>query len=146
MASTLALGPVHAAILARLRASAALLAVVPVARITDQPAATTMMPYVLVEMGDETPFNTMGGTVDSPKFGGVVGVRVRVVSQFRGDSEAALILDLVKSELDGRDLTVAGYPTAIVAFERADLLKDTVGSVVTRELVGTFSVTAHQSA
>jgi hypothetical protein len=45
-----------------------------------------------------------------------------------------------------RDLTVAGYPTAIVAFERADLLKDTVGSVVTRELVGTFSVTAHQSA
>jgi hypothetical protein len=101
MASTLALGPVHAAILARLRASVALLAVVPLARITDQPASTTAMPYVLVEMGDETPFNTMGGTVDSPKFGGVVGVRVRVVSQFRGDSEAALILDLVKSELDG---------------------------------------------
>lgn len=145
MASTLALGPVHAAILAKLKAAPALLAVVPVTRITDQPTGLTM-PYVLVEAGDETPFNTMGGTVDLPKWGGVVSVRVRIVSQFRGDSEAMLILNLAKMELDGRDLVVDGYPTAIVAFERADMLKDTVASVITRELVGTFSVTAHQSA
>lgn len=145
MASTLALGPVHAAILAKLRASAALIAVVPVANITDQPAAG-LTKFVVVESGDETPFNTMGGTVDHPKFGGVATVRVRAVSTFRGDSEVALMMNLIKSELDDQSLTVAGYPTAIVSFVRADLLRDTVNNVITRELVGTFNVTAHQSS
>lgn len=143
MASTLALGPVHAAILAKLKATAGLTAIVPAERVTDQPGTT--MPYVLVESADETPFNTMGGTVDLPKWGGVATVRVRVVSQFRGDSQVSLILSLIKGALDGQPLTVTDYPTAIVAFERADMLKDTVNNIVTRELVGTFSVTAHQS-
>lgn len=146
MASTLALGPVHAAILAKLKATPALTAIVPVARITDQPAAGTVMPYVLVEAGDETPFNTMGGTPDHPKWGGEATVRIRVVSQFRGDSEVLLIMNIIKGALDGQPLTVSAYPTAIVAFQRVDLLKDTVNNIVTRELVGTFVVTAHQSA
>lgn len=144
MPSTLALGPVHAAVLDRLKTTVSLTAVVPVARITDQPTGTTT-PYVLVEGADETPFNTMGGA-NLPKWGGVTSIRVRVVSIYRGDAEASSILSLVKAALDGLPLTVAGYPTAIVAFVRADLLKDTINNVVTRELVGTFTVTAHQSA
>lgn len=146
MASTLALGPVHAAILAKLKATPALTAIVPVARITDQPAAGIVMPYVLVEAGDETPFNTMGGTPDHLKWGGEAMVRVRVVSQFRGDSEVLMIMNVIKVALDGQPLTVDGYQTAIVAFQRVDPLKDTVNNIVTRELVGTFVVTAHQSA
>lgn len=144
MASGLSLGPVHAAILAKLKATPALVAIVPVARVTDQPGTT--MPYVLVEAADETPFNTMGGTVDHPKWGGVATVRIRVVSQFRGDSEVLLIMNVIKSALDGQPLTVADYPTAIVTWRRVDLLKDTINSIVTRELVATFEVTAHQSA
>lgn len=144
MASTLALGPVHAAVLDKLKNTAALTAVVPVARVTDQPTGNTM-PYVLVEGADETPFNTMGGAL-LPKWGGVVSVRVRVVSQYRGDKEVNDILSLAKEALDGQPLTVVGYPTAIVEFARVDLLKDTINNIVTRELVGTFTVTAHQSS
>jgi hypothetical protein len=115
----------------------------PAARITDQPSSTTV-PYVLVEGADETPFNTMGEAT-LPKWGGLVGLRVRVVSNYRGDAEVNTILSLVKAALDGLPLIVAGYPTAIVEFVRADLLKDTINNVVTRELVGTFRITAHQS-
>lgn len=144
MASTLALAPVHAAVLAKLQATAALTAVVPAARITDQPAGVTM-PYVLVEGVDETPFNTMGDA-NLSKWGGVATLHVRVVSNYRGDAEVNATLSLVKAALDGLPLIVAGYPTAIVEFVRADLLKDTINNVVTRELVGTFRITAHQSS
>ena len=144
MASTLALGPVHAAILTKLRVNAPLTSIIPAARITDQGGIT--MPYVLVKGVDETPFNTMGGTADQPKWGGVATLRVRVVSQFRGDAEVMALMNLVKVALDGQPLAVVGYPTAIVKFERADMLEDTINNIVTRELVGTFSVTAHQSA
>lgn len=144
MASTLALGPVHAAILAKLKATPALTAIVPAERITDQPTST-MMPYVAVEAADETSFNTMGGTVDHPKWGGVASVRVRSVSQYRGDSEVLALTNIVKVALDGQPLTVASYPTAIVAFTRGDLLKDTINNIVTREFVASFTVTAHQS-
>jgi len=145
MASTLALGPVHAAILAKLKASPALTAVVPPANISDQPAAG-LAKYVLVEAGDESPFNTMGGTVDHPKWGGTASVRVRAVSNFRGDSEVLLISDLIKTELDGKPLTVSGYPTAIVAYQNGVVMKDTINNIVVREFVGVFTVTAHQSA
>jgi hypothetical protein len=145
MASTLALGPVHAAVLDRLKTTAALTTIVPAVRVTDSPTTATIAPYVLVEGGDETPFNTMGGA-SLPKWGGIVSLRVRVVSTYRGELEAYGLMDIIKVALDGLPLTVTGYPTAIVAFQRADLLKDTINNIVTRELVGTFSVTAHQSS
>lgn len=143
MANALALGPVHAAVLDRLKNTAPLTAIVPALRITDQPGTT--MPYVLIEGADETPFNTMGGPA-LPKWGAIAAVRVRVVSSYRRDAEAYSIFSLCLAALDGLPLTVTGYPTAIVAFVRADLLKDTINNVVTRELVGTFTVTAHQSS
>jgi hypothetical protein len=145
MASTLALGPVHAAALDRLKTTAALTTIVPAVRVTDSPTTATITPYVLVEGADETPFNTMGEPT-AAKWGGLVGLRVRVVSTYRGDKEVYDLMTLVKAALDGLPLTVAGYPTAIVVFQRADLLKDTINNIVTRELVGTFSVTAHQSS
>jgi hypothetical protein len=147
MPAALALGPVHAAVLAKLKADAGLIAAVPAARITDQPPQTTtgtVYPYVLVEGGDETRFNTMGHR-DLPKWGGVVTVRVRVVSQYRGDAEAMSVLSLVRAALDDQPLAVTGFPTALVAFENAVMLKDAINNIVTRELVGQFTVTAHQS-
>lgn len=147
MAANLALGPAHAAVLDKLKADPALVAIVG-NRVTDQPPqtiASTLYPFVVVEAGFETPFNTMGG-VDLPKWGGVATVRVRVVSQYRGDAEALSVMALVRASLDGQPLTVAGFPTALVAFETATMLKDVISGIVTRELVGEFSVTAHQSA
>jgi hypothetical protein len=86
------------------------------------------------------------GEVDQPKWGGVASIRVRVVSQYRGESEVRQIMSLIKARRDGQPLTVTGYPTAIVQFQQATLLTDTISGIVTRELVADFDVTAHQSA
>jgi hypothetical protein len=149
MASTLALGPVQAAMLAKLKAMAPIASdttgvVIPATRIVDHQVGV-LMPYVLVKGIDDLPFNTMGAA-DQPKWGGIDTLRVRVVSQYRGEVEVYELMSKIKIALDGQPLTVVGFPTAIVAWGRADMLEDTINNIVTRELVGTFSVTAHQSS
>lgn len=144
MPSALGLHSVCAALLAVLQASTTLTALVPASRITDEVSPRPIYPYILIEGSGESPFNTMG-PASAPKWGGFARVHVRVVSQYRGDAEAQSILSVIRSVLDGQPLTVTGFPTALVSFENATLLKDTVVGVVTRELVGEFQVIVHQS-
>jgi hypothetical protein len=126
--STFALGLVSAAVIARLTTHLPLAARLTSSdgtiRIADEiPQAwlrdASFVPFVAVEGGTVRPFNTMGGP-DRPKWGEVDGLQVRVVSQFRGDQEAAELMSLVKQRLDGQPLTVAGYPSVGVTFEGAD--------------------------
>lgn len=140
----LALAVVCAPVLQRLQLSAAVTQLVPVTRIVDDASSRPTYPYILVEGATERPFNTMGAEA-APKWGGVARVSVRVVSQYRGEQEARQVMSAIKQELDGRPLAVPGYPTAIVEFETATFLKDTVAGIVTRELVADFEVTIHQS-
>ena len=144
MASASALGVVSAAVLTALRAASSVIALVPAARIVDEVPARPTYPYVLVEVSGETPFNTMGAP-SALKWGSESTVLVRVVSQYRGDQEVTQILSPIKAALDGQPLVVPGYATASVSFESAQLLKDTLTGVVTRELVASFSVLVHQS-
>lgn len=155
MASTLALGPVHAAVLGRVMTDPALILALTstdgtIRIVDDVPQGwlrtpTSYVPYVVVESAFERPFNTMGGP-DLLKWGSIASLRVRVVSQYRGDAEAHQLLGIVKQRLDGQPLTVAGYGSVIVEFVAATLLKDTIAGVSTRELVGEFDVTVHQSS
>lgn len=144
MASRCALGPVSTAVLTALRAAAPLVALVPVARIVDEVPARPTYPYVLVEAVGETPFNTMG-IPSALKWGSETAVQVRVVSQYRGDQEVCSVLDAAKGAIDGQPLTVAGFASVVVSFANAQLLKDTLTGVVTRELVATFTILVHQS-
>ena len=148
MASTFALGRVHAAMLAKIKSIAPITtdtgASIPATRIVDQPTGIAM-PYVLVKGADENSFNTMGHP-DQPKWGAVDSIRVRVVSQYRGEAEVYQVMEKIKMAVDGQQLTVVGYPTAIVEWGNTVPLEDTVNNIVTRELVGTVQVTAHQSA
>ncbi len=144
MASTLALGVCAAAVLAKLQADAAVLALVPVGRIGADVPPRTAYPYVLVEGASEVPENTLGGP-SLPKFGSSARVQVRAVSQKPGELEVAGIIDAIKASLDCQPLTVTGYPSVGVTFENLIPLKDTVTGVVTREWVAEFEVTVHQS-
>lgn len=143
MASTSALGPAAAAILGVLQGHAPLLAVVPVDRIVDEIPPRPVFPYVLVEADLELPVNTMGPPT-ALKFGSDVKVGVRIVSQYRGDSEATSILNVCKAALDCQPVTVAGYVGTRAEFESATMVKGTISGVVTRELVATFSVLGSQ--
>jgi hypothetical protein len=144
MASTSGLAPVAAAVLGVLRADAALLARVPGDRIVDEVPPRPTYPYLLVESAGERAFNTLG-PADGAKWGSTATVRTRLVSQYRGDQEAADILGLVRAALDGRRLTVTGYSGPITAdFQFATMLRDAVNGVVTRELLSEFEVVVHQ--
>lgn len=144
MASTSAIGPVCTAALAKLKADAAVIALVPAERIVDEVPAREVYPYVLVESSGERPFDTMGGTPALLKWGSVTGLRVRAFSQYRGDAEVASIVGAIKGCLDGQDLTVSGYPTVSVEFQTVVPLRD-FGAQVTREWITDFDVTVHQS-
>lgn len=144
MASTLALGPCAAATLAKLKLAAAVIALVPAARVVDEVPPRPVYPYVLVEGSGEVPLNTMGEAT-ALKYGSFARVRVRAVSQKPGDTEVAAIVSAIKAELDCQPLVVAGYASVGVTFETLIPLKDTVNGVVTREWIAEFEVTVSQS-
>ncbi len=144
MASTSVIGPVCAAALTRLKADTSLTAEVPAARIVDDMPARPVYPFVLVESAGERSVDTMGA-VASAKWGSDMTLRTRIISQYRGESEVATILSLVKASLDGATLTVSGYPSVSCDFATTTTLRDTVAGVVTRELVADFTVIATQS-
>lgn len=144
MASTSAISPVSSAALAKLKADAGVLARIPADRILDDATSRTVMPYLLVETSGERSLNTMGAA-SQPKWGSVAGLRVRIVSQYRGLSDIGDTLTAVKTCLDGQPLTVTDYPSVSVDFMTATLLTDPLTGVTTRELIADFDVTVTQS-
>ena len=144
MASTLVLAVVAPAIQAALLAASGVTALVST-RIYDDVQQRPVYPFVLVESGGEAPFNTLGPS-SGLKWGGIARVDVRVVSQFRGESEGLAILSAIKQALDGTLLTVTGYGrTTVTAEPLVPVGVSDVAGVKTREWVLPFSVTAHQS-
>lgn len=148
MASTQAIGPAVTAILAILRTVTALTTYVgtriyPDPSGCDVPGKATY-PYVSVEVGNELPENTMGGTPDVSKWGSDVQVHIRIASNTRSDTQAWTIHGLVKGALDGQPISVTGYPSASIAYEDLQPLRSDVAGAVVREWVTRYSVLVHQ--
>lgn len=153
MASILALDPVCDAVIAKLRWTVALIArfqavdgdlrMYPDAG-GDAPERPEY-PYLQVEAGGETPFNTLGPDPDSPKWGGTASVRVRIASQSSSDQEVRQLTSLVKQALDGQPLTVPGFGSVAVSFVTVVPIEDLVAGVTTREWLSEFDVFVHQS-
>lgn len=149
MAAPAARGAVVTAILAKLRASVALTTYVGT-RIypNDDGDATTRtaFPHVQVESGNETPFNTMGGTPDLLKWGSVVRVPIRVLSQAKTDSQGNAMTSVIRQTLDGQPLTVSGYGSACLEFDLAHpaLVATRDGCGAVREFLSEYVVTVHQ--
>lgn len=153
MASLLALGVIEPVLLAHLRTDGFLLNLVRDAGdgnlgiydfVPQGTPRDQLYPYVRVGgNSSERAYNTLG-TEDALKYGSIARVPIRAVSQERGSQEVYRVMSAVKARLDGRKLTFGSYGPAIVTCESAVLLQDTVGGVVTRELVADFDVTVHQ--
>lgn len=147
MASTLALGPVTAAVLTALRNTVALtgyvgLRVYPDSN-GDAPQKVTR-PYVQVEGQGETPCNTMGAGVAALKWGSIAQIGVRVFSDYRSDAQATSIANIVKGALDGQSLTVSGYASVDVAFASIVPMQSFEAGVTVREWLVLFDVMVHQ--
>jgi len=143
MASTSAITPVSVAVINRLKAVTAVTDRVPAARITDDAAARIAMPYILVQIPDESPNDTMGAT-EQPKWGQTVTVNVSVVSQYRGDADVGDIKSLILGALNGFDLVVSGFPSACIDARPSVTVTDTINGVTTRQLITPFEVMVHQ--
>jgi hypothetical protein len=106
---------------------------------------TTPPPYVIVGGGTtERPFNTMG-PADGPKFGSVVLVPIRVVTQYpTTERQTHRMMAAIKAGLDGQRIPVSGYGTPIATFEDAQMLTDAINGVPTYELVADVDLTVHQ--
>lgn len=143
MPPTLIAGSVSTAVLAQLQASAAVTALVPAARIVDELPPRPLYPSVLVEGHGELPFNTIGAESDA-SFGSIATVGVRVLSQYRSDTEIHQIAAAIRGALDGTVVSLSGGPATHVLFDSAaPVFKTEANLVTTREQVVLYTVTAH---
>lgn len=116
--SSLATPPVLKAVIAKLIADTTLTGLVTAAPaafggpgIYTTPPQGALRPYLVVGVGGEVPFNTMGST-----YGGKPTIPLRAVSD--GSQLKGLdIINRVKQVLDGQPLTVTGYGSVIVAWD-----------------------------
>lgn len=136
-------GALSVAVLARLRAASSVTALVPAARIVDEPEPRPARPFVVVESAGEVPFNTLGAP-DDAAFGSDARIAVRVVSEYRGDAEVQAIASAVRGALDGAVLALGTFPEAMLTWESTGPMLRSMASVLTREQVSEFSVTVHQ--
>jgi hypothetical protein len=146
MPAITASGPTCAAILAALKASTAVTALVPASRIVDEmpSSSAAVYPLILVETHGELPFNTLGAPV-ATAFGSSVMIGVRPISQYRGDQQINDITSAVRGALDGLAITIAPHARAMLTFEgTAAIFKATVGGITTREQVSEYDLTVHQ--
>lgn len=144
MPAALIIGPVASAVLAALQAAVTVTAQVPADRIVDEVPSRPTYPLIVVEDAGEDPFNTLGAP-DAAAFGSTARVGVRVLSQYRGDTEIHAIQSAVRGALDGLSITVPGFPTDVLTFDTASpVFKATANLIVTREQVAIYALTVHQ--
>ena len=153
MAGAAAIGPVHTALTAAIQA--ALTSVQFSSGGGGQQVSLTVydgvadqrpsVPYVVVGgSSSEEPFHTLGPATGA-KFGGQVRIPVRVVTQYpTTEAQTYSMWSSIKSAIEQQPLTVAGFTRASVTVDGARLLTDTVGGIVTRELVAPVDVLVHQ--
>lgn len=104
------------------------------------------VPYVIVGgSSSEADVNTLGPATGA-KWGSSTRVPIRLVTQApTSEGQTWRIWSAIKQGIDGQRLTVAGYgQSAQVDLGSATLLVDTIGGVVTRELVGVAEIIVHQ--
>lgn len=132
------IGPAVAAVVQQLRATAAVTALVPAARILDDVPANTLRPYLEVDLVSELDDDVLDrGGIDAI-------VSVTVVSAYRGNQELGAIATAVREALDGVALLVAGFvELADVTYEQAvGGYKDEIAGVVVRHRPLWFRVRA----
>lgn len=118
MPSVLALPLIYAAIVAKLKADATLIGMLPTGSgsVYNVAPSTATFPYVEVGQGTEVEFNTMGPDGLS-KWGANCTVQITGRSQSSGagsDLPLLTILSRVKALLVGQTLTVSGFPSVAV--------------------------------
>ena len=153
MASVAAIGPVHEAMVTRLREVLAASrfeggpggSLVAVTVYDGDAAQRPTVPYVVIGgTSTESGFHTLG-PASGAKFGGQVRIPVRVVTQYpTTEAQTYRMWSGIKSAIDQQPLAVAGFTRASVTVDGASLLTDTVGGIVTRELVALVDVLVHQ--
>ena len=128
MAYTSGVGTIVAAVVQRLRATSAVTALVPTARVLDEVPVNTARPYLAVDVVSEFDDDVLSrGGVDAV-------VSVLVASEYRGGDEIGRIASAVRESLDGQPLTVDGFvEPADVTYEQAlGMYKDDIAGVVVR--------------
>lgn len=128
-------------VVSTLRASASVVAAV---------GSTTSI-YNNVDQGAEYPYLTVRSPTDRPvdtmgRFGVESLVDVKAVSQYKGDKEAADLVDLCISALHFQRPTVAGHTVIGMAFENGERFEEVVNGILTRHHVATVRVWTEQSS
>ncbi len=124
MARPSGVGAVVAMVIATLRASAPVTALVPAARIVADVEPGTPRPHLVVDVEDEQADDVLSaGGIDAI-------VRVLVVSEYRGAAEIGLIATQVREALDGRALAVTGFA------DLADVTYEQAASAYVEEIAG----------
>jgi hypothetical protein len=99
-------------------------------------------PFVLLDKGDEQPWNTLGGATAG--HGRSLVVRLHVYSRYKGDREALLILERLVELLDFAALTVTGFPTAMTEYVGCKVLIESRDKLETRHIPAEFLVRVKQ--
>lgn len=99
-------------------------------------------PLVVISLASETPWHTMGGA--SAGLGWKVLQRIHIYSRAQGETEALRILERIVTLLNFQPLTVAGYSTVIVEYERGRVLLEDIDKIETRHIPAEFAVMVHQ--
>lgn len=99
-------------------------------------------PLILLDHASEVPWHTFGGA--SSGLGWKLALRIHVYSRTPSDLQAIRILERVVEVLNFQTLTVPGYSTVIVHYERGRVLVEDVEKVKTRHIPAEFTVMVHQ--
>lgn len=99
----------------------------------------TAFPYLEVTSPTDRREDAVG------QLGASVLVDVKAVSQFRGDAEAAGIIDAAIQALNGTRPTVTGHTIFGIAWEQSERFREVINGVVTRHHVATFRVWTGQA-
>lgn len=139
MARASAVEPVLTAIVAALKATSAVTALVST-RIYNNVPPGTSYPYLEVTSPVDTREDTFG------RFGASTLVDVKVISQALGDQEATRIVAACVTALDLTTPTLTDHTALGVAWDSTERFREVVNGVVTRHHVATFRVWTEQAA
>ena len=149
MASTSALGPGCTAVAGLLAANSTLMTRIGsrLYGINDPIPQRAVRPFISVEPGNEVDFNTLGAT-NTAKWGNRTTINVRIVSGFRANSEIIELRDLVKQTVVGQPITVAGFPSASIAWPEGghQMIEDFSSGTLVQECLIPLDLLTHQGA
>ncbi len=136
---------IYVALMATLQADATLAMLIGTRIYHAEAIQGAVRPYLIVGEATELPFNTMGPSA-APKWGSDCTVQIKAVVQGPSDFPGLQILSAVKSALEGRSLSVAGFGSAWVELESAPgVLRELVSGITVRHLPAIYRVRVHEA-